>query len=311
MVTLEAQRDSRLISAQRAPEPASDPAPALVPTADALAAALMRDARAHDAVAAACAPGAVTLGDAATPPALRPGHLRALAESMRPEALQRARELAAASGGGSGFAAEAARSTVLAAALEGRPPSASELAEALDAAERAVDSDPLAPEPRLALAWCLLMERRFDSAAEEFALAAHLNPVGAALQREAAFGLALAGRAAEARGLAAGADALDPARADGPDFLPGLISVALGDLRATPPDDPGAPLMARAWRAAALAEAGDPAAAAKAVRALARGGVSAEEAVLRALPLRDPERYTALRRGLVAALEAARDGSGL
>jgi DNA-binding SARP family transcriptional activator len=304
IATLETWPERRLVSAQRALVASLEAAHGAAQAADVFASALYRDAQAR---IGAPGDGRGALGDAATPPALRPMRARALAESLRPSALQRALELSSEPDERRGAAA--ARSAVLSAALDGRPPSAAELAGALDSAERAVDADPLSPEARLALGWCLLMERRFDAAAEEFALAAHLNPASAPLQREAAFGLALAGRGAEARGLGACADALDPDRADGAGFLPGMTAFALGERHPPLPDDPHAPATVRAWRAAALAEAGETVAAARAIRPLAWGGALAEDAIVRALPLRAPERVAALRRNLAAARAASQDSA--
>jgi DNA-binding SARP family transcriptional activator len=298
LVTLEAARDRRLVSAQRV---RLDGSGAL---AGATVAAILRD----------MAP----VSDARTPDAdlsaaARGGRARALADRLRPEALRRARDLATTPGSprSQAFATEA-RAAMLAAALDGRPPSTEEIASALDAAERAVDEDALSAAARNALGWCLLMERRFDAAAEEFALAAHLNPADAALQREAALGLALCDREVEARGLLTVADALDPDGRDGAPALRGLIAVALGEPAAALfPEDPAAPPALRAWRAVALAVGGDLEAAAAAVRPLARVGKGAAVALSRALPMRNVERGAAFRASLEAAFDAAIDSFGV
>ncbi len=304
LVTVESAAEDRLLSAHRAPLAAGGAGAAA--SAGALACAARRD------LMAAARREAEGLADAALAPAARPLRLRALAESLRPAALRRARELAAAPGFSDAEARAAeARAAALAAALEGRPLAARDLAAALEAAERAVDDDPLSPEARGALGWCLHAERRFEAAAEEFALAAHLNPADAALQREAALGLALAGRAAEARGLAEAADALDPVGPEAAPFLRFMIACALGDPQAAHiPVGDDAPPAARAWRAAALCEAGERAAAAVAARALREAGGPGPEAVRRALPLRDPARAEALRRALEEAYAATADMGG-
>jgi DNA-binding SARP family transcriptional activator len=227
----------------------------------------------------------------------RPMRARALTETLRPEAMTRAAALGVGSGRvGEGAARLRARAIALGAAMRGAAPDWERLAAAEDYAEKAVDADPLSAENRAALGWCLLFRRRFDAAVEEFLLGAHLNPADAALHREAALAIALAGDPATARSLAAAADRLDGGRGDPAAGAPAaMLAFALGEAPHDVRAEADLPPTAIAWRAAALAEAGETSAAVTALRTLPRLDDAYLDAIASALPFRDPNRAQALR----------------
>ena len=254
-------------------------------------------------------------GDAALEPEDARWRLRALVERMTPDALARLQALSAAPGArrAEGFDALA---LALGDALAGRPADAARRIAARDAAEAAADADPLDPAARRAIGWSRLFDGEQEAARAAFALAAHLDPSGAAGLREAALGLALSGAAEDSRALLAEAEAIAPA---GPDAGLGLIwmtAAAMGDW-ADPVfsrEDAGAAPLARAWRAAALCDAGTDAEAARRAVGLPIGWA---EAAARALPIADADRREALAARLAeaerraAAIRAGGDaGSG-
>jgi DNA-binding SARP family transcriptional activator len=189
---------------------------------------------------------------------------------------------------------------------EGRPSDAGEAAAAAALAAAAVDIAPLSPDARRDAAWAALILGDFADAADGFSLTAAMNPADAEGLGDAALGLALCGRAAEARMVLHALSALDPgARTRG--WRAGMAALALGEAPSAAAAHPAEPLLLTAWRAAALARAGDPAARAMAARL--RGGEPQDALAARlaaALPHAEPGWAQAMRAALHAALTADR-----
>jgi DNA-binding SARP family transcriptional activator len=235
-------------------------------------------------------------GTAAGAPATSParGAIEGLAEALAPLLAERSRP------------APTGRALFARAVEEGRPADAAEAALAAAAAAAEVEADPLSPDARRDTAWAAHLRGAFAEAAEGFALAAAMNPADLEGLGDAALGLALCGRAAEARAVARAADALRPAAGDA-DWRLEMTGLALGDPPRDAPPHPAEPLLLTAWRTAALARAGDRAAPSMAARL--RAGEPDEalaDRIAAALPHAAPDWRETLKTALRAALAAGR-----
>lgn len=189
---------------------------------------------------------------------------------------------------------------------EGRPADEAEAAAAAAAAAACVEADPLSPDARRDAAWAALVRGAFAEAAEGFALAAAMNPADPEGLGDAALGLALCGREADARAVARSAHGLLAPEAD-PDWRIEMTALALGDPPRSALLHPAEPLLLTAWRAAALERADDRAAGPMAARLRAGEPDDALAARLSAaLPHAAPHWPEALEAALRKALAAGR-----